>query len=198
MKTQLLLTALLASAMFAPSVFANEGVNLSQQKRSIAEQRAYEYEFERDEQCQGYASGVKRLGITDACGKKEPAPVVEEVVVIEQPMQVVNEYVVYFDYNKSTIRDADKGILDQVANEITQYKPSDVLIAGYTDTKGSADYNQALSAKRANAVSSYLNNMGVDNSVVDEAALGESDLAVPTDDGVEMQANRRVQIQFVR
>ena len=40
--------------------------------------------------------------------------------------------------------------------------------------------------------------MGVDNSVVDEEALGETQLAVETADNVDMQANRRVQIQFVR
>jgi outer membrane protein OmpA-like peptidoglycan-associated protein len=197
MKKYLLLTALLTSTVAFSPAFANDGTALSQKKKTIEEHRAYQYEFDRDEQCQGYAFGVKRLGITDACGKKEEV-VVEEVVVVEEPVQILNEYVVYFDLNKATIRDADKDILNKAASEIVLYSPSDVLIAGYTDTKGSADYNEKLSAKRANAVSNYLNGLGVDNSVVDEAALGETNLAVPTEDGVKMQENRRVQIQFVR
>jgi outer membrane protein OmpA-like peptidoglycan-associated protein len=59
-------------------------------------------------------------------------------------------------------------------------------------------YNNALSAKRANNVSNFLTDMGVSNFVVDEDALGETELAVQTGDEVKSQANRRVVIQFLR
>ena len=72
------------------------------------------------------------------------------------------------------------------------------MVAGYTDTKGAADYNQALSARRASSVSNYLTNLGVNNSVVNQKALGETELAIPTEDGVRLPKNRRVAIQFVR
>ena len=202
MKTKLLLTALLASTMFASHAFANEGTALSQKKKTVAEHQAYQYEFDRDEACQGYASGVKRLGIENACGKKED-PVVEEVIVVEEivfeePVKVLKEYVIYFDTNSADVADSERGKLTAAAQQIRTYSPSDVLVAGYTDTRGDDDYNTKLSAKRARTVSQILSVLGVDNNVVNESALGESDLAVQTDDNVENQANRRVQIQFVQ
>jgi outer membrane protein OmpA-like peptidoglycan-associated protein len=163
---------------------------------TVKEQNAYFYEFDRDEQCQGYALGVKRLGITNACDNDS----MEKVARVEPAAnsQVLNEYVVYFDFDESNIRANDMAILRQAAREIQNYDPSEIAVVGYTDTEGSAEYNQALSARRANAVSNALTQMGVENSVVNKAARGESELAVPTADDVKMQENRRVAIQFLR
>lgn len=176
-------------------VSAQDGKELSRDAKTIKEQNAYQYEFDRDEQCQGYYWGVKRLGLEETCGKDDE---VEEVAVVEEETDVLNEYIVYFDFDKSEIRPNDKAILDQAAREITKYNPGEVRVAGYTDTRGSMAYNEALSARRADAVSDYLNNLGVSAFVVDEEALGETNLAVATGDEVKSQENRRVQIQFIR
>jgi len=208
MKTKLLLTALLASTLLASNAFANEGTALSQKEKTVAEHQAYQYEFDRDEACQGYASGVKRLGMDNACAKKEEPVIVEEVIVeevvvveeivYEEPVKVLKEYVIYFDTNSADVADSERGKLNEAAQQIRTYNPSDVLVAGYTDTRGDNDYNTKLSAKRARTVSQILSVLGVSNNVVNESALGESNLAVQTDDNVENQANRRVQIQFVQ
>lgn len=163
---------------------------------NITEQKAYQYEFDRDEQCQGYSFGVKRLGITDPCARAEE----EEVAIVKTASntELLNEYIVYFDFDKSNIRDQDMNILKQAAKDIKKYNPSDVAVVGYTDTRGTPAYNEALSAKRADAVSKALTSMGVQNYVVKEAAKGERDLAVKTADEVRMQENRRVAIQFLR
>lgn len=186
------LMLLLASTSFAA---AQDAKSLSTQKRTSEEQRAYDYEFNRDEQCQGYDFGVKRLGIENPCGKKEPAP---EPVIEDVKVDVLNEYIVYFDFDKANIRDRDIDVLNMAAREITTYNPGKVLVAGYTDTRGSSDYNSTLSAKRAGVVSQYLTSMGVSNFVVNQAAMGETNLAVPTEDEVKLQENRRVKIQFVK
>ena len=177
---------------------ATDGMDLSQDANTIREQNAYTYEFDRDEQCQGYAFGLKRLGITNPCAKEEEVIVEQVVVQEEKKINVLNEYVVYFDFDDATVRQNDKDILTQAAGEIAKYNPRKVLVAGYTDTRGSNDYNDALSARRANNVSNYLESLGVNNFVVDEAAMGETNLAVPTADEVKLQENRRVNIQFIR
>ena len=163
---------------------------------SVKEQNAYQYEFNRDEQCQGYAFGVKRLGIYNACDNDSE----EEVAMVEPAAntELLNEYVVYFDFDESNIRQQDMDVLRQAARDITDYNPSDVAVVGYTDTEGSTAYNDALSARRANEVSDALTQMGVDNYVVNKAAKGENELAVPTPDSTRMQENRRVAIQFLR
>ncbi len=181
-------TALLATTSIAS---ATEALNLATQPKTIQEQRAYDYEFNRDEQCQGYYLGVKRLGFKDPCKKDD-----DDVNVT--PMTVLSEYVVYFDFDDAEVRPQDERILRQAAREITKYNPREVRVAGYTDTRGSMAYNEELSANRADNVSDYLTDLGVSNFVVDEEAMGETNLAVPTDDGVRAQANRRVLVQFIR
>ena len=71
---------------------------------------------------------------------------------------------------------------------------SEIQIIGYTDTVGSAEDNDALSLKRAEAVRALLLNEGFkftdENSRV--IGRGERDLAVRTGDDVDEPRNRRV------
>jgi hypothetical protein len=67
-------------------------------------------------------------------------------------------------------------------------------VRGHTDTSGSASYNQALSERREQAVANELIRQGVPASAITGEALGETDLAVVTGDGVPEPANRRVDI----
>ena len=71
-----------------------------------------------------------------------------------------------------------------------------MTIAGYTDRSGTDDYNYDLSRKRAEAVSWALTNLGIPNRVLGQEAHGETNPAVPTPDGVKLEENRRVEVQF--
>ena len=194
MKYRILAATALGLLMTAPHYAqAQDARSLSREATTIEERNAYQYEFNRDEQCQGYHWGVKRLGLEDPCGKDE-----EEKSITVDKVNVLSEYVVYFGFDKSDIRESDKAILRDAARDITRYNPREVRVAGYTDTRGSMAYNEALSAKRADNVSDFLTDMGVSNFVVDEKAMGETNLAVPTGDEVKNQRNRRVVIQFIR
>lgn len=88
-----------------------------------------------------------------------------------------------------------------IAAAAEQYKQTGaarISVRAHTDTSGSSDYNQALSERREQAVANELIRQGVPAEAVAGEALGESDPAVPTGDGVPEQANRRVDIQFER
>lgn len=198
MKNTLLTSATFLTFMLGAGIAsASENGKGLIDSNSLEEQRAYQFEFDRDQQCQGYYWGVKRLGLDDPCAKEENA---EQVVMVEPAAapEVLNEYIVYFDFDESHVRDGDMDVLKQAANDIQQFNPSEVAVVGYTDTRGSMEYNERLSAQRAEAVSEKLTGMGVENMVVDKAARGENNLAVATADGVKMQENRRVVIQFIR
>lgn len=162
---------------------------------STWEENAYRYEWR--EPCQSYYWGVERLGIETSCTDPE-----EETLVVEErhymDMDVFKSYTVYFDFDKSNIRASERDTLDSVARDIVSLEPLHVTVVGHADASGPADYNQALSARRADTVSDALTAMGVPNTVIDENAMGEQDLAVPTPDGVRLQENRRVTIQFRR
>ena len=52
-----------------------------------------------------------------------------------------------------------------------------IEIAGYTDAKGSTDYNSKLADKRAQSVINYLTEAGISRSRLDKKAFGESNFA---------------------
>ena len=65
---------------------------------------------------------------------------------------------------------------------------------GYTDTSGSAQYNQGLSVRRANAVAAELVRLGVPRNEIVAQGFGETNLLVPTPDNTREPQNRRVEI----
>lgn len=108
---------------------------------------------------------------------------------------------VLFDFDKDVIRPDAGKVLDVLATALGKVPSSAMEIRGHTDAKGSDDYNQDLSERRAQAVLAALRQRG---SATDAAAhgYGESQPVAPNEvDGKDnpggRQLNRRVEI-FVR
>jgi OmpA-OmpF porin, OOP family len=59
-----------------------------------------------------------------------------------------------------------------------------VQITGYTDTSGSASYDERLSVRRAQAATAVLNQDGVPSGSMVVTGRGQNDLRVPTPDRV--------------
>jgi outer membrane protein OmpA-like peptidoglycan-associated protein len=68
------------------------------------------------------------------------------------------DLMVYFDFNSASITDQAKPTLATLGRALAsdELRGSSFMIAGHTDAKGKAAYNQALSERRANAVRDYL------------------------------------------
>lgn len=108
---------------------------------------------------------------------------------------------VLFDFDKDVIRPDAGKVLDVLATALGKVPSSAMEIRGHTDAKGSDDYNQDLSERRAQAVLAALRERG---SGTDAAAhgYGESQPVAPNevngrDNPGGRQLNRRVEI-FVR
>jgi OOP family OmpA-OmpF porin len=71
---------------------------------------------------------------------------------------------------------------------------TNITIVGHTDTSGSSDYNQKLSVRRANVVVEALVDMGARKAALHASGVGETDLAVQTEDNVKEAKNRRTVI----
>jgi len=67
-------------------------------------------------------------------------------------------------------------------------------VNGYTDTSGSAAYNQTLSLRRAENVAAELVRDGVPRATIAIRGFGETHLLIPTGPGVREPQNRRVEI----
>lgn len=99
-----------------------------------------------------------------------------------------------FDFGKDELRDANKQNLREFAQTLREYPGTDLLIVGHTDNVGSDSYNQALSQKRAAAVSNFLNNQGVNSSRLNITGKGESQPVASNDTEWSRAQNRRVEI----
>jgi outer membrane protein OmpA-like peptidoglycan-associated protein len=103
-------------------------------------------------------------------------------------------FIVYFDFDKSTLTDTALDVIDKAAQAYRAKGGARVTATGNTDTAGSDQYNMALSLRRANAVKDQLVHDGVKAEDISVVGLGETSPAVPTGDGVREAQNRRVEI----
>lgn len=65
---------------------------------------------------------------------------------------------IQFDYDSAEIKSESRGYLDSVGEmmKMDRAKGAVLVIEGHTDARGTDEYNQALSLRRAEAVRSYL------------------------------------------
>lgn len=105
-------------------------------------------------------------------------------------------YLVFFDWDKSNLTVGALNVIDAVAEEVSKNPPQTITIVGHTDTSGPTLYNERLAFRRANSVRDALIERNVDPSLIVVDAKGESELLVPTEDGVREPANRRANISF--
>lgn len=104
---------------------------------------------------------------------------------------------VTFDTNQATIRPGFQPVLSSVAKVINEYDKTMVEIIGYTDSTGSATTNNALSLRRANAVSNYLRFQGVDGNRIVTDGLGSQKPIASNATSMGREQNRRVEITLI-
>jgi outer membrane protein OmpA-like peptidoglycan-associated protein len=106
---------------------------------------------------------------------------------------------VEFEFDKSELRPPERELLARVAGVLIASADQGfhIQVFGHTDDVGSAEYNQALSERRAQAVMDYLIEAGVDPEILTMRGMGKSmPLVADTTDEARAR-NRRVEIAVV-
>lgn len=98
-----------------------------------------------------------------------------------------------FDFDSDIIRGEARTNLNALASNLDKYKERDLLIVGHTDAVGSAEYNEDLSIRRAEAAARYLRNQGV-NETIQTRGRGEYEPIASNDTESGRSQNRRVEI----
>ena len=89
----------------------------------------------------------------------------------EQPFKTDT---VYFEYDKSSIKDSEISKLEKVANAMKQqYKGKGLRIEGHCDERGTEEYNRSLGNRRALSIREFLVRSGVSAEMVDVVSYGE-------------------------
>ncbi|HEV8333838.1 MAG TPA: OmpA family protein [Steroidobacteraceae bacterium] len=103
---------------------------------------------------------------------------------------------VLFDTGKATLKPGAYATIERLATVLKEDASRKVMIEGNTDSVGSAEYNQALSERRAQSVQAALFERGVDASQISTVGKGESTPVASNDSPVGRQQNRRVELVF--
>lgn len=103
----------------------------------------------------------------------------------------------FFAFDKAELRPQGRELLDKVAAELVKHANDvkSISLVGHTDSVGSAQYNQGLSVRRADAVRNYLVEKGVNPAVI--TATGEGISHTFDNATAEGRAkNRRVDVKI--
>ena len=104
---------------------------------------------------------------------------------------------VTFGTDQTTINASFYGPLNSIADVLIAYPETRLVIAGHTDSTGSASYNQDLSERRAISVRNYLVGRGVPSSRVSTVGYGEVQPIASNSTEAGRSRNRRVEIEIL-
>lgn len=111
-----------------------------------------------------------------------PPPAVEEKAMLDP---------VYFDFDKSFVREDAKPALQKTADYLKKNKDAKIQVQGNCDERGTSEYNMALGDRRATSAKKYLVGLGVDGNRISTVSYGK-EKPICTDHNEECwQKNRR-------
>lgn len=167
------------------SLFVPGGINLFncyEDEKIFCTTGAFDYDF-------------MTVGGTESPNAILTAKMAIDSIVVGKTFQMAN---VYYDLNKSNLRESTKQELDKLYNLLVQYPGMVVELASHTDSRGGFTYNQELSAARAQSCFEYLLGKGIPAEQILPKGYGETVLMNNCSDGVscnasEHQRNRRTE-----
>ncbi|MFD2529995.1 OmpA family protein [Polaribacter marinaquae] len=116
---------------------------------------------------------------------------------------------IYFDYNKSNIREDAAIELDKIVKIMKKYEKLVIRSSSHTDARGNEAYNEALSDRRAKSSVAYIINKGISNYRISGKGFGETRLVNNCVDNnshtntvkcseEQHQANRRTEFVIIK
>jgi len=118
------------------------------------------------------------------------------------PGTVIRLAKIYYNFNDASIRPDAVDELNILASILNKYQNINIEIASHTDSRGTFDYNNQLSQRRADKVVAYLVGQGIDASRLNAVGYGENQLLNQCSDGVKCteldhQYNRRTEVRVL-
>jgi len=162
---------------------AKQQADAARQQASQAEQKAEQYRREREQELAHLKDVLSHIADTRSTAGG--------LVV------TLGSNSIRFDFDKADIKPQYREILSRIAGVLMSVEGYSISVYGYTDDIGTADYNQKLSERRAQAVRDYLAESGVDPKIITSKGYGKSDPRSPGDSAAAHATNRRVEIGIV-
>ena len=117
-----------------------------------------------------------------------PAPVEEETIESLTKSGVLKP--VFFAYDSVVLTEDARGILQKNADYLKKRGTAKVMVEGHADSRGTNEYNLALSDRRAAAVRDYMVSLGITADRISSVAKGEEQPFCKEDTEACWQQNR--------
>ncbi len=104
---------------------------------------------------------------------------------------------VHFGFDSSEVEPADMGKLSEVAS-FMKHSSKQLIIAGFTDERGTAEYNRGLGERRAQSVRAYLLSHGASEGNIQTTSFGAEMPASEGHDEAAWAKNRRAEFGIVK
>lgn len=103
-------------------------------------------------------------------------------------------FVITFPVGSSDIPADQRGILEQIRNELSTRPGAQIEVAGFTDSTGSDAINDKFSLERAQSVAEQLRGFGFSVDPEDAVGRGEDEAKAQLGDEVANEGYRRVEV----
>ena len=124
-----------------------------------------------------------------------PRPLTEEEIFARKSLEQLNAEKplddVFFDLDKSDIREDGKSALQKDADWMKKWTSTQTTVEGHCDSRGSSEYNLSLGSRRANAVKDYLVSLGIAANRVTIVSKGKEQPFCSEENESCWQQNRR-------
>lgn len=134
------------------------------------------------------------LGLLAGCAHKPASQVTLAVAQTDRGVMIWLAEHLLFDFDQDTLSTSAEPYLDRVANILRTQTTEHLLLEGHTDHIGPAQYNLALSQRRAEAVAQALQLRGVSAARLKAVGLGMQHPLAPNDLPIGRRLNRRVEL----
>ncbi len=110
--------------------------------------------------------------------------------------KIIKNVKIYFDFDKSDLRDDAVGILTKAVETLRRNPDSSILITGNCDVRGSESYNLKLGNARASAIQQFMLDHGIPAERIRIVSRGKLDAVAPVSDLIGMQKDRNAQFMI--
>jgi outer membrane protein OmpA-like peptidoglycan-associated protein len=149
----------------------------------------------------GYTSTRASVSTMDI-KRSDPDDTIQVTIYLDSIQNSFSVNNIYYDYDKATLRPESVASLDSVVNFLKDNPSITVEIYSYTDSKGTDEYNMALSQRRAQSVLDYLEKSSIDRGRLTAKGFGDKNSAAPNSVGGKdnpegRQLNRRTEFRII-
>lgn len=150
---------------------------------------------------EGYFQQAK--SVQTSCSRKNDTMYVELILdkIVENKSYVLEN--IYYDFDKWNIRPDAAIELDKLVTVLNENPTIDIELGSHTDSRGTNQYNESLSQKRAESAVAYIISKGIISKRITAKGYGESKLRNLCSDGKictddEHQLNRRTEFTVTK